>query len=94
MKHRNYLMTKGVQRNVDFLLVMILFELRESIPVKDYLTIIYLKRIDADKCFIRIEQEQPKYAIEQEIDYPIKTDVKLYIIDDGQNLTCMYPNEY
>lgn len=94
MKHRNYLMTKGVQRNVDFLLVMILFELRETIPVKDYLTIIYLTKVGERKCLIRIEQEQPEYAIEQEIDYPIKTDVKLYIIDDGQNLTCMYPYEY
>lgn len=94
MKHRNYLMTKGAQRNIEFLLVMILFELRETIPVKDYLTIIYLKKVDNDKCFIRIEQEQPKYAIEQEIDYPIKTDAKLYIIDDGQNLTCMYSDEY
>lgn len=87
-------MTKGVQRNIDFLLVMILFELQESIPVKDYLTIIYLKRVDDDKCFIRIEQEQPEYVMEQEIDYPIARDEKLYIIDDGQNLMCMYPDEY
>lgn len=87
-------MTKGVQRNIDFLLVMILFELREAIPVKDYLTIIYLKRVNDDKCLIRIEQEQPEYVMEQEMDYPIKTDAKLYIIDDGQSLTCMYPDEY
>ncbi|MBS5799526.1 MAG: hypothetical protein KID02_07200 [Clostridiales bacterium] len=94
MKYRNYLMTKGVQRNVDFLLVMILFELRETIPVKDYLTIIYLKRAGEEKCLIRIEQEQPEYVMEQEIDYSIGKDEKLYIIDDGMNLTCMYPDEY
>lgn len=94
MKHRNYLMTKGVQRNIDFLLVMILFELRETIPVKDYLTIIYIKRADDGKCLIRIEQEKPEYVIEQEIDYAIEIDVKLYIIDNGMSLTCMYPDEY
>lgn len=94
MKHRNYLMTRGVQNNIDFILVLILFELRESIPIKDYLTIIYIKPMDADKCLIRLEQEEPKYVIEHETDYPVESDTKLYIIDDGMNLTCMYPDEY
>lgn len=94
MKNRNYLMTREVQRNIDFILVMMLFNLRKNIPVKDYLTIIYLKPIGKYKCLIRIEQEQPEYAIEHEIDYPIEGSIKLYIIDDGENLTCLYPDEY
>lgn len=94
MKNKNYLMTREVQRNIDFVLVMMLFELRESIPVKDYLTIVYLKLIGKHKCLIRIEQEQPEYVIEHEIDYPIEESIKLYIIDDGESLTCLYPNEY
>lgn len=87
-------MTKGVQNTIDFLLVLILFELRESIPLKDYLTIVFIKSIGEDKCLIRFEQEEPKYVIEHEIEYPIAKDIKLYIIDDSKNLTCMYSNEY
>lgn len=87
-------MIKGVQNTIDFLLVLILFELREGIPIKDYLTIVLIKSMGKDKCLIRLEQEESKYIIEHEIEYPIEKDIKLYIIDDSKNLTCMYPDEY
>lgn len=87
-------MTKGVQMKVDIVLVMVLFEMRERIPIKEYLTIIHIKRLRDRKSYIMMEQEEPKYCIEQEVDCELQESLKLYIIDDGENLTCLLPSEY
>lgn len=89
-----FYITRGVKEKLDDVVVSILFNLREAIPVRDYLTIINMVPINEVSCQIKVSQEIPNFKMTKVIQYKLEHEIKLYIIDEGNYRTCLLAEEY
>ena len=87
--------TRGVEENLNPLLVMVLWELIDSMTIQqDYLQVFELSE-EKGKQKIEHSQEVPEYKRE----YLIKTDApffvgKIFVIDDETHVTMLLAEEY
>jgi ABC-type dipeptide/oligopeptide/nickel transport system ATPase subunit len=96
----NRYVTKGVNENLDIRLQIMIWnlinELKEQIEV-DYLQVFNISQINKSRIKITQEQEVPEYKAEYEIerkDFTLESDVKIYVIDDGEYSTMILEEEY
>ena len=88
-------MTRGVAENLNPLLIMVLWELIDSMTIQqDYLQVFNFSEKDGKQKMEHI-QEEPEYRCE----YLLKTDVpvfigKVFVIDDETHSTMLLASEY
>ena len=94
-KNEKYV-TKGVNSEVSLLLQLFMWQCIEEMPSpKDYLQVFKLT-LEAGKQKIIHYQEQPEYKKEYLLDIadtPFFVG-KIFVIDDGDHSTMLFPSEY
>ena len=100
-KKDNRYVTRGVNEEVDVRLQLIMWSMidklkdEESVEL-DYLQVFKLRR-EGNKIVINQSQEVPEYSCTYEIeleDIQIDDEIKVYVIDNGEYSTMLFPSEY
>ena len=90
-------LTKGINEKVPLNLQILLWSMIDSTLVeKDYLQVFNLKILNKNANLIEIthSQEQPEYKNTIQAVAVIERDMKIYVIDDGENTVMLQANEY
>ena len=90
-------LTKGINKEVPLNLQALLWSMIDSTLIKkDYLQVFKIKIINKNANLIEIThtQEQPKYKNTIQAVAVIERDLKIYVIDDGENMVMLQSNEY
>ena len=93
----NRYMTKGIADSIDFGLQVLLWNLIDELEIeKDYLQVFHI-RGTGKSCIIEHSQEVPEYK--RVYEYPgtimeLGEEVTIFAIDDGNNSTMLFADEY
>lgn len=93
----NRYMTKGIADSIDFGLQVLLWNLIDELEIeKDYLQVFQI-RGTGKSCIIEHSQEVPEYK--RVYEYPgtimeLGEEVTIFAIDDGNNSTMLFADEY
>lgn len=100
-KKDNRYVTRGVNEEVDIRIQMIIWSMIDNLKCKgnielDYLQIFKIRK-EGNKIVINQSQEVPEYSCTYEIeidDIQIDDEIKIYVIDNGEYSTILFPLEY
>ena len=90
-------LTKGINEEVPLNLQALLWSMIDSTLIKkDYLQVFKIKIINKNANLIEIThtQEQPEYKKTIQAVAVIERDMKIFVIDDGENSTMLFSEEY
>ena len=100
-KKDNRYVTRGVNEEVDVRLQLIIWSMIDKLKDEgnvelDYLQVFRIRK-EGKKIVISQSQEVPEYSCTYEIeleDIQIDDEIKLYVIDNGEYSTMLFPSEY
>lgn len=97
----NRYVTRGVNEEVDIRLQLIMWSMLDKLKDKGNVEVDYLQifkvRKEGNKIVINQSQEVPEYSCTYEIeleDIEIDDVIKVYVIDNGEYSTMLFPHEY
>lgn len=97
----NRYVTRGINEEVDIRLQLIIWSMIDKLKDEGNIELDYLQvfniRKEGKKIVINQSQEVPEYSCTYEIeleDIQIHDDIKLYVIDSGEDSTMLFPSEY
>ena len=99
-KDKRYV-TRGVNEEVDVRLQLIMWSMIDKLKDEgnvelDYLQVFRIRK-EGKKIVISQSQEVPEYSCTYEIeleDIQIDDEIKVYVIDNGEYSTMLFPSEY
>ena len=100
-KKDNRYVTRGVNEEVDIRLQLIMWSMIDKLKNEgnvelDYLQVFRIRK-EGKKIVISQSQEVPEYSCTYEIeleDIQIDDEIKVYVIDNGEYSTMLFPSEY
>ena len=100
-KKNNRYVTRGVNEEVDVRLQLIMWSMIDKLKDEgnvelDYLQVFRIRK-EGKKIVISQSQEVPEYSCTYEIeleDIQIDDEIKVYVIDNGEYSTMLFPSEY
>ena len=100
-KKDNRYVTRDVNEEVDIRLQLIMWSMLDKLKDEgnvelDYLQVFRIRK-EGNKIVISQSQEVPEYSCTYEIeleDIQIDDEIKLYVIDNGEYSTMLFPSEY
>ena len=100
-KKDNRYVTRGVNDEVDIRLQLIMWSMIDKLKDEgnvelDYLQVFRIRK-EGKKIVISQSQEVPEYSCTYEIeleDIQIDDEIKVYVIDNGEYSTMLFPSEY
>lgn len=100
-KKDNRYVTRGVNEEVDVRLQLIMWSMIDKLKDEgnvelDYLQVFRIRK-EGKKIVISQSQEVPEYSCTYEIeleDIQIDDEIKVYVIDNGEYSTMLFPSEY
>lgn len=90
-------LTKGINEEVPLNLQILLWSMIDTLLIeKDYLQVFKIKIINKNANLIEIVhmQEQPEYKKIIQAVAKVEREMKIYVIDDGENTTMLFAEEY
>ncbi len=88
-------LTKGINEELPLNLQILLWSLIDSLLIeKDYLQVFNIKVIRGSLLEITHSQEQPTYKQTIQAVGEIERDMKIFVIDDGEQSTMLFAEEY
>ena len=100
-KKDNRYVSRGVNEEVDIRLQLMIWSMLDKLKDEgnvelDYLQVFRIRK-DGNKIVISQSQEVPEYSCTYEIeleDIQIDDEIKVYVIDNGEYSTMLFPSEY
>lgn len=100
-KKDNRYVTRGINEEVDVRLQLIMWSMIDKLKDEgnvelDYLQVFRIRK-EGKKIVISQSQEVPEYSCTYEIeleDIQIDDEIKVYVIDNGEYSTMLFPSEY
>ena len=101
MFKNNRYVTRGINKEIDIRLQIIMWSMIDKLKDEgnvelDYLQVFNLRK-EGNKIVINQSQEVPEYLSRYEIeleDIQIDDEIKVYVIDSGEYSTMLFPSEY
>lgn len=88
-------LTKGIQSELSLSLQILLWSMIDTLLIeKDYLQVFNIKVIRGSLLEITHSQEQPPYKHTIQAVGEIERDMKIFVIDDGEQSTMLFAEEY
>lgn len=88
-------LTKGINEEVPLNLQILLWSMIDSMLIeKDYLQVFKIKIVRGNLVEITHSQEKPSYKHTIQAVADIERDMKVYVIDNGDNSTMLLVEEY
>lgn len=88
-------LTKGINEELPLNLQILLWSMIDTLLIeKDYLQVFNIKVIRGNLLEITHSQEQPTYKHTIQAAGEIERDMKIFVIDDGEQSTMLFAEEY
>lgn len=88
-------LTKGINEELPLNLQILLWSMIDTLLIeKDYLQVFNIKVIRGSLLGITHNQEQPEYKQTIQAVGEIERDMKIFVIDDGEQSTMLFAEEY
>lgn len=101
MFKNNRYVTRGVNKEIDIRLQLIMWRMIDKLKDKENVEMDYLQifkiRKEGNKIVIKQSQEVPEYSCTYEIeleDVQLNDEIKVYVIDSGEYSTMLFQSEY